>query len=57
MGENGFGYDPVFLVPEKAKTFAQLTAEEKAEISHRGKALAAFVEKLGTYLGNPASNI
>ena len=50
MGENGFGYDPVFFVPEKAKTFAQLTAEEKAEISHRGKALAEFVEKLGTYL-------
>lgn len=50
MGENGFGYDPVFLVPEKAKTFAQLTAEEKAEISHRGRALAEFAEKLGTYL-------
>lgn len=50
MGENGFGYDPVFLVPEKARTFAQLTAEEKAEISHRGKALAVFAEKLGTYL-------
>ena len=50
MGENGFGYDPVFFVPERAKTFAQLTAEEKAEISHRGKALAEFAEKLGTYL-------
>lgn len=50
MGEGGFGYDPVFFVPEKAKTFAQLTAEEKAEISHRGKALAEFAEKLGTYL-------
>ena len=50
MGEGGFGYDPVFLVPEKGKTFAQLTAEEKAEISHRGKALAEFAEKLGTYL-------
>lgn len=50
MGENGFGYDPVFFVPEKAKTFAQLTAEEKAEISHRGRALAEFAEKLGTYL-------
>lgn len=50
MGENGFGYDPVFFVPEKARTFAQLTAEEKAGISHRGKALADFVEKLGTYL-------
>ena len=40
----------MFFVPQKAKTFAQLTAEEKAEISHRGKALAEFVEKLGTYL-------
>ena len=50
MGENGFGYDPVFFVPDKAKTFAQLTQEEKAEISHRGKALREFSEKLETYL-------
>lgn len=50
MGEGGFGYDPVFLVPEKAKTFSQLTAEEKNAISHRGRALAAFAEKLETYL-------
>ena len=50
MGEGGFGYDPVFLVPEKAKTFSQLTAEEKNEISHRGKALEAFAKKLETYL-------
>ncbi len=50
IGEGGFGYDPVFLAPGKGKTFGQLTAEEKAEISHRGKALAAFAEKLGTYL-------
>ena len=50
MGEGGFGYDPVFLVPEKGKTFGQLSPEEKSAISHRGKALAAFVEKLGTYL-------
>lgn len=50
MGEGGFGYDPVFFVPEKAKTFAQLTEGEKNEISHRGKALAAFAEKLATYL-------
>ena len=50
MGEGGFGYDPVFLVPEKGKTFGQLTAEEKSAISHRGRALAAFTEKLGTYL-------
>ena len=50
MGTGGFGYDPVFLVPEKGKTFGQLTAEEKSEISHRGKALKAFCEKLATYL-------
>ena len=50
MGENGFGYDPVFFMPDKRKTFAQLTAEEKAEISHRGKALRAFKETLRAYL-------
>ncbi len=50
MGEGGFGYDPVFLVPEKGKTFGQLTAEEKSAISHRGKALRDFSEKLATYL-------
>ena len=50
IGEGGFGYDPVFLASGKGKTFGQLTAEEKAEISHRGKTLAAFAEKLGTYL-------
>lgn len=50
MGEGGFGYDPVFFVPDKRKTFAQLTAEEKAAISHRGKALRAFREALADYL-------
>ena len=50
MGDGGFGYDPVFFVPELKKTFAQLTAEEKSAISHRGRALADFVEKLETYL-------
>lgn len=50
MGEGGFGYDPVFFVPELKKTFAQLTAEEKSAVSHRGKALTDFVGKLETYL-------
>lgn len=50
MGTDGFGYDPLFFVPDKAKTFAQLTAEEKNEISHRGKALTEFAAKLETYL-------
>ncbi len=43
-GEGGFGYDPIFLV--NGKSFAQLTAEEKDEISHRGRALRAFAKKL-----------
>ena len=38
-GENGFGYDPVFFVPQLSKTVAQLAAEEKNAISHRGNAL------------------
>lgn len=50
LGEGGFGYDPVFFLPEKKKTFGQLTAEEKSAVSHRGKALADFSEKLATYL-------
>ena len=41
MGDGGFGYDPVFFVPSLRKTFAQLTAEEKNAISHRGSALRA----------------
>ena len=50
MGEGGFGYDPVFFVPELKKTFAQLSAEEKNAVSHRGKALEAFQKKLEEYL-------
>lgn len=50
MGTDGFGYDPVFMVPDKAKTFAQMDPEEKNAISHRGKALKDFSEKLETYL-------
>ena len=50
MGEGGFGYDPVFFYPPMKKTFGQLTAEEKHAISHRGKALTLFTEKLATYL-------
>ena len=41
-GKNGFGYDPVFFVPELNKTFAELALAEKNKISHRGKATEAF---------------
>ena len=50
MGDGGFGYDPVFFVPGLRKTFAQLTAEEKNAISHRGNALRAFAVELKEYL-------
>ena len=49
-GDGGFGYDPIFFVPQLRKTFSQLTADEKNEISHRGTALRAFAVKLREYL-------
>lgn len=45
-GENGFGYDPIFYVPQYDCTTAELTPEQKNEISHRGKALQRMKEKL-----------
>jgi XTP/dITP diphosphohydrolase len=43
IGENGFGYDPIFYLPEFGKTMAQLSQDEKNSISHRGKAIRAAV--------------
>lgn len=43
QGKNGFGYDPLFYFPAIQKTFAELTAEEKAAYSHRGKAFRKFL--------------
>lgn len=51
LGDGGFGYDPLFLLTEKGKTFGQLSPEEKSAVSHRGKALAAFAAELGACLG------
>ncbi len=45
-GANGFGYDPIFMVPEFGKTTAELSIEEKNKISHRAKALRAMKEVL-----------
>ncbi len=50
QGADGFGYDPIFLVPEAKKTFAQMDADEKNAISHRGVALQKFKVELEKYL-------
>ena len=51
-GTNGFGYDPVFFVEDKDRTMAELTSDEKAAISHRGKALKQFEKNLDELLGD-----
>lgn len=50
-GENGFGYDPIFFLPEYGKTSAEIAPEEKNRISHRGKALRGIREELSKHLG------
>ena len=45
-GENGFGYDPIFYYPPLGKTTAELSPEEKNEVSHRANALKLFYEKM-----------
>lgn len=47
-GEGGFGYDPLFFVPEYNNTFAKMSSEEKNAISHRGRALEKLKEELKT---------
>ena len=48
-GDGGFGYDPIFFVPELGMSFAELTPEVKNKISHRAQALAEFKEKWEAY--------
>lgn len=49
-GANGFGYDPVFELPEQSRTVAMLGAQEKNAISHRGRALGDLVPRLPVFL-------
>lgn len=49
-GENGFGYDPIFYLPEYGLTSAEISPEQKNELSHRGKALRAMKEQLAGIL-------
>ena len=53
-GDGGFGYDPLFFSDELGKTFGEATAEEKDAVSHRGRALRAFLQALKTSV--PASS-
>ncbi len=60
VGEQGFGYDPLFFFPELGKTFAQMLPHEKARVSHRGNALKHLTREMGKVLEwmkrNPAQN-
>lgn len=49
-GENGFGYDPIFYVPEFKMTTAQMNPEQKHQISHRGRAMQKMKQELKKYL-------
>ena len=51
VGDGGFGYDPIFYVPEFGMTTAQMTKEQKNSISHRGKASRAMAERLRAEIG------
>ena len=52
IGENGFGYDPIFFVPDKNCSSAQLEPDIKNQLSHRAKALKQFMEKFENAPGN-----
>ena len=52
-GNGGFGYDPVFYVPEQEKTFAEMTIKQKNLISHRGIAIFNLKKALYSYINNP----
>ena len=49
-GEGGFGYDPIFFLPDLGRSMAELTPEEKNAVSHRGNALRLFRQRLEEYL-------
>ena len=49
-GQNGFGYDPLFLYPPMGKTFAEMSMEEKLSVSHRGRALNGLRDEFGKVL-------
>ena len=54
-GEGGFGYDPVFFVPEAGLTFAEMSHQQKAALGHRGRAFAALKQRLQALLASHSS--
>lgn len=56
-GDGGFGYDPIFLVPSLGQTFAQLSREQKAQLSHRGQAVRAMVQYLRRWRGPEGGDV
>jgi len=56
-GSGGFGYDPVFFVPEAGRTFAQMALEEKGLLSHRGRAVRAMRRVLAAALAHAGSGV
>jgi len=56
QGSSGFGYDPLFVVPEYHRTFGQLSPAVKALISHRGRAMRQMIPFLLKHLANPLAN-
>ena len=56
-GSGGFGYDPIFYIPEKGKTFAELDHDEKNAISHRGQAFSRLYKSLKRQLASIIPNI
>jgi XTP/dITP diphosphohydrolase len=59
VGAGGFGYDPLFIVPEYQRTFGELSPAVKAVISHRARAMRAILPAIGLWLlrrGQPAGD-
>jgi XTP/dITP diphosphohydrolase len=53
QGRGGFGYDPIFYVPEMGLSFAEMTKDQKRQVSHRGRAIAALLPQLVQLASNP----
>ena len=57
QGEGGFGYDPIFYLPEEGRTSAELDPQRKNQLSHRGQALRAFQRAWERFGGAPAASL